>query len=286
MNAWAQQQSISAYAADAPRVASLAMYDLEGLQEANDALWAAIARQLEDSGVVGAPTALARGGSLEAVWTDPQLLLGQTCGYPLIGALKSHHVRLVATPRYRAPGCDGPFHRSVIVVRADSAVASLAELRGARCAANGPASNTGMNLLRVEVAPLARDGVFFGSIAFTGSHEASAERIAAAEADVAAIDCITWAHLQRLRPALTRRLKVLGWSVRSPGLPLITGRNTDPVTYEALRSVLDAVEHDPALRDVRAELLLDGFNALPAAQYRAIAHLEQIAAAQGYPTLA
>ena len=76
------------------------------------------------------------------------------------------------------------------------------------------------------------------------------------------------------------------WTVRSPGLPLITGRNTDAATFEALRSALEAVERDPALREVRAALMLEGFNALPAPQYRAIAHLEQIAMAQGYPILA
>jgi len=284
MNALTQHAQVAG-AAYQTRTASLAMYDFDGLHAANDALWAAIAQRLEERSVVGAPQALIRGGTLEAVWTDPQLLLAQTCGYPLIGPLKPHHVRLVATPRYRAAGCDGPFHRSAIVVRADSPAAGLADLRGARCVINDRESNSGMNLLRVEVAPLARRGAFFGAVAVTGSHQASAEQIAEGQADVAAIDCVTWAHLQRLYPALAKRLRVLMWTVRSPGLPLITGRNTNAATLEALRPALEAVARDPALRDVRGELLLEGFNTLPASQYHAVAYLEQIAIAQGYPVL-
>ncbi len=285
MNALTQHERLGSEPTSAG-TASLAMYDLDGLRAHNDALWGAIAAALEDRGVVGAPKALLRGKPLEAVWADPQLLLGQTCGYPFGDLVNDHQVRLIATPRYRALGCDGPYHRSAVVVRAGHAAAALTDLAGSRCAVNGHSSNSGMNLLRFELAPLARDGRFFGSVTVTGSHESSAELVAEDKADVAAIDCITWAHLQRLRPELTKRLRVLTWTVRSPGLPLIAGRNTGAATLETLRSALEAVEHDPALKDVRAALMLDGFNTLPASHYRVVGHFEQMAVTQGYPTLA
>lgn len=268
------------------RTASLAMYDLDGLQATNDALWAAIAAALEDRGVVGAPQTLLRGAPLDTVWTDPDLLLAQTCGYPLGALLNAHGVRLIATPRYRAPGCEGPYHRSAVVVRTGSEARTLADLFGLRGAVNDHGSNSGMNLLRFELAPLSRDGRFFSAVVVTGSHQASAEQVAAGEADVAALDCITWAHLQRLRPALTQRLRMLSWTVRSPGLPLITGRDTDVETRGKIRSALEAVAHDPALRDVRAALMLDGFSDLPVSHYRVLAHFEQTAIYRGYPALA
>ena len=143
-----------------------------------------------------------------------------------------------------------------------------------------------MNLLRVEIAPLAQNQTFFADVTITGSHEASALAVAGGSADVAAIDCVTWAHLQRFRPETAKHLRVLMWTVRSPGLPFITSARTDAATHAALRRALDAVARDPALRDVRGELMLDGFNALPASQYHAVLYLEQIAAAQGYPRLA
>jgi ABC-type phosphate/phosphonate transport system substrate-binding protein len=266
-------------------VASLAMYDFPELAAANDALWSAIAARLEDDGVGEVPSRLTREGPPEETWTNPALLLAQTCGYPLATSLQGR-VQLVATPRYRALGCDGAFHRSAVVVRNDALATCLADLRGARCALNDRTSNSGMNLLRVEIAPLARGQAFFGAVTITGSHEASAGLVASGDADVAAIDCVTWAHLQRFRPATTKHLRVLMWTVRSPGLPLITGARTDAATRAALGRALDAVATDPALSDVRGELMLDGFNALPASQYHAILYLEQIAIAQGYARLA
>ncbi len=265
--------------------AALPMYDFPELHGANDALWSAIAERLDRSGITGAPRALTRSQPLEAVWTDPHLLLAQSCGYPFETSLRGR-VQLVATPRYRAKGCDGPFHRSAVVVRAGDPASSLADLRGARCAINDWASNSGMNLLRVHAASLAQNGAFFGAVKVSGAHEASARMVGAREADVAAIDCVTWAHLQRLRPEIARQLRVLMWTAQSPGLPLICGQAVDADTLGALRAALADVERDPTLASARADLYLQGFNILPASQYRAVTYLEQIAVSQGYPLLA
>jgi ABC-type phosphate/phosphonate transport system substrate-binding protein len=268
-----------------PLVAGLPMYDLPELQSANDVLWAAIAARLEDLGVAGAPRLVTRGRPLETLWTDPGLILAQACGYPLTTNLQGK-VRLIATPRYRAPGCAGPFHRSAIVVRRDSPVLGLTDLRGGRCALNDRDSNSGMNLLRVEIAAVAGGAPFFGQVIVSGSHEASALAVADGDADVAAIDCVTWAHLQRYRQTTTDRLRSLMWTVSSPGLPLVAAIGLEPATHTALRRALAAVERDPALEEARSTLLLDGFNDLSASQYRAVVHLEKMAISQGYPELA
>jgi len=264
--------------------AALPMYDLPELREANDALWAALSRTLMDQGVQ-APARLDRDTPLETLWRDPRLLIAQTCGYPLAKSLQGQ-VRLLATPRYRARGCDGPFYRSAVIVRRGDPAGNLADLRGQRCAINDPTSNSGMNLLRAEIAPLADNGRFFGAVVFTGAHLASAEAVAGGAADTAAIDCVTWAHLQRHRPALTDQLDVLAWTASSPGLPLIAARGLPAATYDALDQALREISIDPALRPAREMLLLDGFNTLPLTHYRAALHLEDIAVAQGYPTVA
>jgi ABC-type phosphate/phosphonate transport system substrate-binding protein len=261
------------------------MYDLPELQDANDALWTAIATRLRARGVVDLPDQLTRDVPPEVLWTDPDLILAQTCGLPLATRLEGR-VRVVATPRYRARGCDGADYRSAVVVRADSLATSLDDLRGGRCAVNDLGSNSGMNLLRAEIAPLANGKAFFKSVLVTGSHLAGAEAVADDEADVAAIDCVTWAHLQRWRPSLTAGLRVLTWTVRSPGLPLITSLGTSPSQLAALRAALDDVAKDPSLREVRQTLLLEGFSLTPAEHYRAALRLQDIASGLGYPHLA
>jgi ABC-type phosphate/phosphonate transport system substrate-binding protein len=273
-----------AVASEIAPIASLPMYDWPELQGANDALWSAIGRRLAARGLGSVPARLTRGAPLEEVWTSPTLLLSQTCGYPLITRLAGR-VRLVATPRYVAPGCEGPFRRSAIVVAAGSPAAQLADLRGGRCAVNEAGSDSGVNLLRAAVAPLAQHGAFFSEVRLTGSHVASAEAIAAGEADVAALDAVSYAHLRRLRPQLARALRVLDWSARTPGLPLITAGGIDTVTLGALREVLAEAAADPQLAEVREALLLEGFSPLPLNYYQLTLHLEERARALGYAEL-
>lgn len=266
------------------RKAALSMYDLPELQAANDALWTAIATRLRARQLFDAPDHLTRDVPPEVLLTHPDLILAQTCGLPLATRLE-RQVQVVATPLYRARGCDGIDYRSAVVVRADHPASSLDDLRGGRCAVNDLASNSGMNLLRAEIAPLAQGRAFFNSVLITGSHLASAEAVAREDADVAALDCVTFTHLQRWRPALTARLRVLSWTVRSPGLPLITSLATSAAQLAGLREILDEVAADPALHDVRDTLLLDGFRVVPAEHYRAVLRLADIARGLGYPHL-
>jgi len=266
------------------RLAALPMYDLPELHAANDALWRAIAVRLEAQGVP-APACLLRGRPLDEVWADPDLLLGQTCGYPLVTRLAGR-VGLVATPRYGAPGCEGALYRSAMVVRSGDPARTLADLRRRRCAVNDAASNSGMNVLRAAVAGVAAGAArFFSEIVMTGGHVASAQAVAGGLADVAAIDCITWAHLQRWRPYETAGLRVLDWTESSPGLPLITALRTGAPIRAALLRALDEVATDPALAPVRQDLLLEGFEVLALSDYAPVLALERRAAAAGYPVL-
>jgi ABC-type phosphate/phosphonate transport system substrate-binding protein len=255
------------------------MYDFEELRWATDALWAAIAAR-----VPGAPAVLERGRPLMDVWTDPDLVLAQTCGYPLVTSLAGK-VRVVATPRYLAEGCEGAYYRSAVVVRAEDRARCLADLRGRRCAVNGLDSQSGMNVLRAAVAPLAMGGRFFGEVVVTGAHAASVRAVASGNADVAAIDCVTWALLGRVRPAESAGLRVLDWSAASPGLPLIASVREDEDALQVLRRALSEVAVDHALSEVREALLFGGIDVLPAGAYGAILALEQAARAAGYPAL-
>ncbi|MBE7213032.1 MAG: PhnD/SsuA/transferrin family substrate-binding protein, partial [Gluconacetobacter diazotrophicus] len=151
---------------------SLAMYDLPGLRPQVRTLWLGIARHLRSNGIE-APGEPDWPADLASHWRDPALLLAQSCGYPLLGLPR--RVRVVATPEYAAPGCEGASYRSALVVRADRTAAALATLRGGVCAINGRDSNSGMNLLRAEVAVVANGERFFREVVETGSHLASME---------------------------------------------------------------------------------------------------------------
>jgi ABC-type phosphate/phosphonate transport system substrate-binding protein len=268
-----------------PRIAALPMYDLPALSEDHDRLWEALAMRLTAYGVRAAPAVLTRGPHHFDLWRDPGLLLGQACEYPL-ASLAGFDVRLVASPRYRAPGCAGARYRSAIVVREADRDKPLAAMRGARCAVNETSSNSGMNLLRAAVARLAQDGRFFGEIVISGGHRLSLDLIAAGRADLAAIDCVTLAHVRRHEPWRWEGLAVQGWTEDSPSLPYITAGATSDATLSALRSALADIAADPSLAAIRGNMLLDGFDFAPDREFTRVRALARNAADQGYPVLA
>ena len=266
-------------------VAALPMYDFPELAATHDALWHAVAEHLRQAGVEAVPTRLSRGTGHEETWADPALLLGQGCEYPLSRRF-ADRVQWVATPGYAARGCVGALYRSAIVVRHDDPASTLADLRGRRCIINDAESNSGMNLLRAAVAPFAIDGRFFAQVLRSGAHLRSAESVLRGDADVSALDCVSFALLQRLRPALTAGLRVLAWTAASPCLPFITARATTPGTLRALRSALSSVLADPGLAAARGQLLLTGIDTTGDGGYAAVLALERAAQDLGYPVLA
>jgi ABC-type phosphate/phosphonate transport system substrate-binding protein len=263
------------------RVASLGMYDLPWLAAATDALWASLRDELRRAGLGDVPDTLDRSRPLREIWQDPSLLLAQTCGYPLVTELAGT-VRLVATPRYDLPGCAGARHGSVVVVREDEPAASLAAMRGRRCAINGRDSNTGMNLLRALVAPLAGGRPFFAAVVETGGHLGSLDAVRAGRADLAAIDRVTFGLAARGAPERIAGLRALAETPATPGLPFITAAATTDAERGALRAALAAVSRRPEA----AALAWSGLEILGADAYEPVLALEREAAALGYPVLA
>jgi ABC-type phosphate/phosphonate transport system substrate-binding protein len=193
------------------------------------------------------------------------------------------HLRILATPRYRAPGCSKNLYRSAIVVRCEESAESLEELRDRRCTVSEPDSNSGMNLLRAALAPLSSGTRFFRSVSVSGSHRKSIELIAAGEADVAAIDCVTLEHLRGAQPQLIARIKVIDWTPGSPCLPFVISRRADGATVAAVRDALETVCGDPALAAVRDTLLLEGVDLMPDTTFRRVLELEQLGERWRYP---
>ncbi|MEO3430568.1 PhnD/SsuA/transferrin family substrate-binding protein [Pelagibius sp. CAU 1746] len=265
--------------------ASLPMYELPGLEAATDAWWASLAAALRAVGLEEVPQRLTRSADPAELWTAPELLFSQTCGYPLTHALAGK-VTLVATPVYDVPGCAGGHYRSEILVRAGDAAPDLAALRGRRAAANARDSQSGYSALRHAVAPLAEGGRFFSEVKVSGSHLASMTLVAAGEADVCAIDCVTYHLLKSTDPGLTARLRVLAPSAQAPALPFIARCGLGAAELQRLRDGLAAAVADPALAEVRAALLIKDVVIKPLSDYDRILELEAAAVAAGYPELA
>jgi ABC-type phosphate/phosphonate transport system substrate-binding protein len=120
----------------------------------------------------------------------------------------------------------------------------------------------------------------------SGAHRRSLAMVKAGEADVAAIDCVTFALIARAAPAEVQGIRVLYASAAAPGLPYVTAKRTASADVERLRAGIAAAFADPALGATRATLRLDGCEFLPLSAYDVIPAMESAAIAAGYPHLA
>jgi ABC-type phosphate/phosphonate transport system substrate-binding protein len=109
--------------------------------------------------------------------------------------------------------------------------------------------------------------------------------VADGRADVAALDCISFAHLRRLRPESVANLRVLAWTPPSRSPPFITARATHDTTFQVLRSVLASVMADATLAATRECLFLTGLDFAPDDRFIGVLSHERQAAHLGYPVL-
>lgn len=239
-------------------IASLPMYDLPEQRASVDALWRSLRSVLRRTGI-DAPAKLARCNAdlpavpsgirdasgvlvaadpatlppdefdLHTLWHHPALLFAQTCWGPLQQGLEPF-VDVLAQDSYNGIyGGTGPFYRSALIQRrrdntsdsipADTAV--LPRLSGQRFAFNSKDSRSGYLALERDLRIAGASMTIFAHKIRTGSHLASLYMVASKQADVAAIDCRTWALVKKYHPFLTKKLQVSGWTTPAIGLPFI-----------------------------------------------------------------
>ncbi len=239
-------------------IASLAMYDWPQVAAEHDRLWALTREALADEGIA-APTHLTRSGSLWDIWESPDLVLGQTCGMPYRTRLHGH-VELVATPDYGLPDAPSGHYYSEFVTRADEA-GEIADFIDRTLAFNGQDSQSGWAAAQNHVAP-----AVFTHTRHTGAHRESARAVAEGRADIAAIDAVTWRLIVAHQPDLAGRLRVIGHTAPTPGLPLITAKGRDRA---AIARAVNAAIRALAPAD-RAALMIESLATVPAEAYLAV----------------
>jgi len=248
------------------KLLSLPMYDVHPAD--TEALLKALRQLLTEEGLDGENALYSKPEDRLAHWRDPQLLLSQTCGYPLRALLPDAQV--VGTFNYQAAGCVGLNYSSHLVVREADATKTLADFRNHTVACNSEDSQSGYHCLRSLVAPLQQEGRFFSDIVFTGSHRDSLAAVAANKADIAAIDAVTWALVSRHEPERAAGLVSIGTTALQPGLPMITAAQTSPEVLAKLRRALQRLVSEPQWREICAAVLIKDFTVAERKDYQSI----------------
>lgn len=203
-------------------IAALPMYDRPETAEANDRFWALVREGLRARGIA-APLALRRGDDdLMPQWLAPDLVLSQTCGYPFRARLHGR-VRLVGTPDYGVEGCPPGHYRSILIAGTGDARRRFEDFDGVAIAYNDGLSQSGWAAPQNQAA---KAGLTLRAGLRTGSHRASFLAVAEGRAELAAIDAVTFSYLAEFDAALAR-VRVVGWTDPTPGLPYICATATD-----------------------------------------------------------
>ena len=270
-------------------IAALPMYDWPEVRGEVDAQWARLRDAFRQKGIDAPQTIVRRNGDLPPVpggisdalgkliapdpatlpadeldyhklWLHPALLFAQTCWGPMELGL-SKHVQVVGQPSYDAyEGGQGELYSSALVMRtgegpearspADGkALLPLDLIRGKRFTFNGLDSMSGIIGLTRDLHAAGQSLDIFSSRSESGGHRGSIVAVAEGRADVAAIDCESWALAQRFEPA-ARKVVIVGWTARRKGLPFITAGTTPEKTVRAMREALAGLGEQPRIQRI------------------------------------
>src|SRR5690606_35667302 len=170
---------------------------------------------------------------------------GQTCWGPMELGL-ADHVQFVGQPDYSEfEGGQGASYSSAIIMRADTPGIRTADFDGKsnipvallvdrRFAFNGSDSMSGLIALQRDLQRYGQSLDIFAERILSGGHRNSVRAVATGEADVATIDCRSWALAQRFEP-FAQAVTVVGWTTPRPGLPYIASRHIPADVVEAMR---------------------------------------------------
>ena len=169
------------------------------------------------------PEYLERSLSLQKQWQHPQLLLSQCCGPDLFGAAGG--LEPVARPIFDLACEPGTYFSHVVKV-------AYSHTSARRVVINSPSSRSGCAAL---LGWLEKRGWTPSKVVVSGSHAASAQMLRRGQADLAAIDAMSWKIID------TSRLEIVGKTSSAPAPPYIKRMGiTVPksVLFEALEVAL------------------------------------------------
>jgi ABC-type phosphate/phosphonate transport system substrate-binding protein len=241
-------------------IVSLQMYDWPELEIANIEFWTLIRDRLSQKNVVG-PMGLTHYPDESDAWLRNDLLLSQTCGMPYRSYLHKQ-VTLVGTPNYGVTGCPPGYYRSAFVVRKNDSRSELADFADARFAYNNRQSQSGYAAAYFHVA---LSDFWFSRELESGGHKESAAMVATGSADIAALDAISWRHVQAYE-SFSDQLRVIEWTMPTPGLPYIASKRVDRRDlFNAIDLAIGALS-----TKTKDELGLKGLEYIPASVYLAL----------------
>ena len=123
-------------------------------------------------------------------------------------------------------------------VRGDDARTELAEFKDSVFAYNQTFSQSGYAAPFAQALP---HGFWFENRLHTEQHLESARAVSEGRADIASLDGVSWRLIQAYEP-FAEKLRVLSWTVPTPGLPYITADQSKVAAiFDAVSGAIDSL---------------------------------------------
>jgi phosphonate transport system substrate-binding protein len=213
--------------------------------------------------------------------------LGVICGLPYVwlAARRPPPVEPLAAPVLAGDRYAGrPVYYSDVIVRRDSPISCLEELRGYSWAYNEPASHSGHTVTLYSLVRMGAEPGFFARVVEAGFHQRAIRLVAGGAVDAAAIDSQVLAIELRDHPQLAG-LRVVGSFGPSTIQPVVAASRLPERLKDQVREFLVRLGDDPTARPVLDHGLIRRFSPVDDAAYDDIRAMLATVEAAGWTSL-
>ena len=203
------------------------------------------------------------------------------CGGPYVTGRREFGLQIAAAPV--VAGKDT--YESIILVRGDSDLRRVTDLRGKRFAWVDPASNSGYLVPNVLLAGMGeKPATFFSKTVFTYGHDVSIMAVASGAVDGAAVHSVIFDYYRGKLPELASKVREIWRSQPFAIQPVVIRPDLDSTTKTAITSILLQAHSDPKARRFLSGMGIDRFVAGDDANYDGIRRLQARLAAEATRT--
>ncbi len=193
------------------------------------------------------------------------------CAGPYVQGRKKFGLEILAVPEVHGE----PVYYAYIIVRKDSSLQDLTELKGKSFAFTDPLSNTGCLVIKYVLAKMGQTPEsFFKSYTFTKGHDNSIQAVAEGVVDGATVDHLIWEYLHARNPQFTAQTKIIK-KIGPFGIPPFVCRpGYNPLMKEKIKQVLLDMHKDQEGKDILSKLFIDRFITVDDSAYDSVRQME------------